>query len=554
MNNILNLKSVVILLMVLFVSSISLAQTNYYVSSSKGSDRNKGLSEAKPWASLKRVQKAKFVAGDTIHFKRGDLFAGQLVIGESGNDQLPITYTAYGEGPLPIIDGSAGKGGSHLSVILAEDQDHLEISYLAIRNFRKVHKENRADVNAYGLLIKNTGKRNLQGFEIHHLTVEEIYPIRAKRSFNETSVTGIRFETKPAKGKKRAFNTSDIYIHDNTIRHTSRFGIALRHRPSRIEGITGTSLDYDVNVRIINNRCEDLGGSCVLMNGVWQGLLEGNTFLRSGAMVEPKLSVNRGSGAWFFRSNHIVAQHNMAISSRGHNDSAGIHVDFANENILVQYNYFYDNEGYGTEILGKNKNVIWRYNVSVADGFRRIGVERPEGGKSQHPGKTIFVSNFSVPKRILSRDIYIYNNTYLIASNTDPFVEVNAVNAHLWNNVFSVEKNGRLGRKVNLGWEEGKAIDLRGNVYAGNISPNLIRLDTKPLVTNLTIQGDVDKPKSFAINTKQLLGKKYGVQINHPLFPAAGKGIFSHVSEVPTKDFFGNKLMANTLTVGAGYK
>ena len=68
-------------------------------------------------------------------------------------------------------------------------------------------------------------------------------------------------------------------------------------------------------------------GSCVLMNGIWQGLLEGNTFVGSGAMVEPKLSVNRGSGAWFFRSQHIVAQYNSAYGSRGHNDSAGMHVD-----------------------------------------------------------------------------------------------------------------------------------------------------------------------------------------------------------------------------------
>ena len=68
----------------------------------------------------------------------------------------------------------------------------------------------------------------------------------------------------------------------------------------------------------------------------------------------------------------IVAQHNIAYGSRGHNDSAGIHVDFANQDVLVQYNFTYDNEGYGTEILGKNKNIIWRYNISVGDGTARL--------------------------------------------------------------------------------------------------------------------------------------------------------------------------------------
>ena len=65
------------------------------------------------------------------------------------------------------------------------------------------------------------------------------------------------------------------------------------------------------------------------------------------------------------------------MGSRGHNDSSGLHVDFGNENVLVQYNFFYDNEGYGTEILGKNNNVIWRYNVSVGDATRIPRIDRP---------------------------------------------------------------------------------------------------------------------------------------------------------------------------------
>ena len=72
-------------------------------------------------------------------------------------------------------------------------------------------------------------------------------------------------------------------------------------------------------------------------------------------MVEPSVSVNRGSGAWFFRSKNVVAQHNTAALSRGHNDSAGIHVDYNNENILVQYNFTFNNEGYGPRSLAQIK-------------------------------------------------------------------------------------------------------------------------------------------------------------------------------------------------------
>jgi len=483
----------------LLMVSFSYAGIEYFVSASLGDDNNDGRSMSSPWATLARVNEAKFVAGDTVYFKAGDIFAGQLLVDESGMAGQPIHFTAYGEGDTPVIDGSAGSGGSELAAILVINQDHIEISHLTIRNFRKQTKANVSDMDAYGILVKNTGKRILSGFNFHHLTVEEIYPIKARASFNKTSVTGIRFETKPAKNKRQAVNTRDIYIHDNFIRHTARFGIALRHRPSRVDGVKNTELDYDVNVRIINNRCEDIGGSCVLMNGTWQGLLEGNTFIRSGAMVEPSLSVNRGSGAWFFRSKHIVAQYNSAYGSRGHNDSAGMHVDYANENILVQYNFSHDNEGYGTEILGKNKNIIWRFNISAGDGTRRTNVERPEGGKSKFPGKTIFVSDFSVPKRIQSREIFIYNNSYLITSGSDPQVEFNGEQVQLYNNLFVVEAGARLAKKLNISWLQGESLDMRGNAFVGNISPSFIRFDSQPFVTQLTFNGEPTDASSYAV-------------------------------------------------------
>lgn len=550
-------RQILVQLALCLICASALAETPYYVSASQGSDANDGRSPSTAWASLARVNRASLRAGDTVHFRSGDVFKGQLVVGHSGAAGAPIHFTAYGDGDLPVIDGAETEEGSALAAILVEDQDHLEFSKLAIRNFRKEPKRDRADVNAYGILIKNTGNRSLRGFELHHLNVEEVYPIRARKSFNETSVTGIRFETMPAKSKDRAFNTSDIYIHDNLIRHTARFGIAIRHRASKKRGVTGTPLDYDNDVRIVNNRCEDLGGSCVLMNGVWSGLLERNHFIRSGALVEPELSVNRGSGAWFFRSQHIVAQHNVSVSSRGHNDSSGLHVDYGNENVLVQYNFFADNEGYGTEILGKNRNVIWRYNISVGDGARRPGRIRPEGGKSQHPGKTIFVSDFSQPERIQSKEVFIYNNTYFVTAGTDPFFELNAEDVHVWNNAFLVEEGGRLGRKVNVGWVIGNAIDMRGNVYSGNVSPNLVRLDTKAAVAALSVDGDSKdsehRPSEYALDANEIRRADAGIDFEHPVFPLAGEGIFAHIDAVPVVDYFDN-IIGDERRVGAGYE
>ena len=225
--------------------------------------------------------------------------------------------------------------------------------------------------------------------------------------------------------------------------------------------------------------------------------------------------------------------------------------------MLVQYNFFADNEGYGTEILGKNKNVIWRYNISVGDGTRRMNVVRPEGGKSRYPGKSIFVSDFAVPKRVQSEGVYIYNNTYFVTSGSDPFLEFNGRDLHVWNNVFLVEAGARLGRKLNVGWTEGAAFDLRGNVYSGAISPNFIRLDSHAAVGEVQIAGDSEvlarKPADYAIDPRELAELDAGIVVEHPRFPLAGQGIFGHVDPVPSVDFFDNVIGPDARGVGAGH-
>ena len=530
----------------LFLAGSAFAQTTYYVSE-MGNDRNDGLSEGTPWQSLSRVSRERLEPGDTVRFRSGDLFEGQLVISNSGTAEAPITFTRYGAGEKPLLDAGNPRRGAHVATVLIEDQDQLVISELKIRNFRKRARDGIDDGDAFGILIRNSGRRALTGYELSRLEIDEVYPIKRRRMFNRNTVSGIRFETSPAQTVKRAFNTSNIYIHDNVIRRSGRFGIAIRHRPSDVGGVRGTPLDFDENVRIINNLCEDLGGSCVLLNGVRGGLLESNTFLRSGSRTNQNVSVTRGSGAWFFRSRDIVAQFNAAIGSRGHNDSSGLHVDFGNKNVLVQYNFFYDNEGYGTEILGKNDNVIWRYNVSVGDGTRVARVDRPEGIKSEFPGKTIFVSDFAAPKRLPSSNIHIYNNTYVTFPDSAPQVEINGVNVALRNNAFIATPGSRIGSRVLVVWNDDNGSIISNNLFSGAVAPALIAMDDAPHLSVLAMDVSATSLEAFAIPSDFT-----GEPIVHPPFPAAGKGVFSHITEIPKVDIFGNLIAQDAPVIGAG--
>lgn len=98
--------SILLSLIFLSTSSVESQSTSktYYVNSVSGNDTNNGTSEASAWKSTTKVNTATFVPGDVVLFRRGDTFAGGLVIKASGQPGKNITFGAYGSGARPIFN------------------------------------------------------------------------------------------------------------------------------------------------------------------------------------------------------------------------------------------------------------------------------------------------------------------------------------------------------------------------------------------------------------------------------------------------------------------
>lgn len=81
--------------------------TRYYISSTDGADTNNGISVGSPWKTIAKLNAsfASIVPGDTVSFKRGDLFVGSIIVGKSGTIFSPIVFNSYSTGELPIISG-----------------------------------------------------------------------------------------------------------------------------------------------------------------------------------------------------------------------------------------------------------------------------------------------------------------------------------------------------------------------------------------------------------------------------------------------------------------
>src|SRR5690554_465315 len=92
------------LMWIAFFLTVQVSATNYYVDNIKGKDRYSGTSQKKAWKTLKKVNAKIFQPGDTIFFKSGGVWVGQLHPKGSGKESKPIVIDKYGGESKPLID------------------------------------------------------------------------------------------------------------------------------------------------------------------------------------------------------------------------------------------------------------------------------------------------------------------------------------------------------------------------------------------------------------------------------------------------------------------
>lgn len=505
------------------------AAVTYYLAS-RGRDAGPGTSPQRPWRSLARLESARLAAGDRILLKAGDRFTGQLRVTASGAPGRPLRIGRYGAGPSPVI---AGDGRA--AAILVRNQQHIEIRDLAITNTVERTPPGQPAERRFGIEIINDGGGVLAHFRLERLTIRDIYAERindrTEADFNRIVISAIRIATlRPRTGQAGFIH--DIVIADNAISRSGRFGVQIGH-----EGAAGGPQDahlrnpdtgFNRDIIIRGNRFHELGGSGVQLTGARNVLIENNDFDRTGSSLVPDRMVGRGSGAWIHNCRDIVAQHNRSRHVRGYKDSYGLHVDHGNLNVLYQYNYSEDSEGGFVEILGNNRNVIWRYNISVNDGLR------------EKAGNSIWFSPFA-PNMAPSAGLHVYNNTIFVRAGLFPDLDLRARDALIANNIFVAAPHAMIGEQMRLELDD-NGLKLAGNLFSGAINREFADRDGQSQRGDpRLVRPGLADPAGYRLRpgSPALAG---GVPIPHPPFPAAGHGVFAQLSPVPLVDFFGTPL------------
>ncbi len=99
------------LIYILIFITLESFSTNYYFSSSSGNDSYtviQAQNRNTPWKTIDKLNASMhlFAPGDSILFKRGDTFTGQIILGCSGTSNNKIVFSAYGTGKAPNLKGT----------------------------------------------------------------------------------------------------------------------------------------------------------------------------------------------------------------------------------------------------------------------------------------------------------------------------------------------------------------------------------------------------------------------------------------------------------------
>ncbi|NCT16299.1 MAG: T9SS type A sorting domain-containing protein [Flavobacteriales bacterium] len=534
--------------MLLFIISLLLfKQTNYYISSSDGNDENSGLSSSLAWKTLSKVNTFDFAPGDSILFKTGDEFIGQLFIKVSGADGKPITYASYGDTEKPIINSAPSEGGSFEASVLIRNKSNIIFQDIEVTNNRMVKRTAsnadytlpiQSDQRAFGIHVFNNSDYSMRNLIIRNVTVREVFAITtAGVDFDDLQVAGIFFQSTRTNSPK---NINSVLVENCYITLTGKFGIWAQHAGAAI-GVGNDSLNRNSNLVFRNNHTYKTGGSGITPGSSYNVLMEGNTFEYPGSDADERMA-KRGSGAWFYNCKNVLAQFNKTLHARGPADTYGIHIDHTNTNIFVQYNYTEDSEGGFIEILGNNDISVYRYNVSVNDGIRTNA-------------RSLWISDYAGTSRnIRSNNNYIYNNTIFVGSNRNPGILLRGLDTYIFNNLFYVADGGSIGKDE---WvndiSAGSELMVSNNLFFGNIGSGFSNLDKKKVQADpLFVDAGATHTDGYQLDKSSPAFEK-GLVFSKIPFPNAGYGIFENVPKFPETDLYGNPIQVinNSVTIGA---
>ncbi len=453
------LSTFLLFLLMALCFSYTVNAANYYINSVIGNDSNKGISPTKSWKTILPLKSIQLKPGDSILFATGQKFTGMLsLINIKGSAQHPVVISSYsfkGSKAKPVIDA-----GEELNALLIQNSSFIQVSGIELTGllpYQKSTTASKAEMRC-GILVEVTKDELFESIKLNDVFVHDVY-------YNPRGFTRSAAEIKTANGTQsygwgirvinntKAGRLANIKILKCEVFNVSHTGIKATGSVNSIQ-----------QLEIAECKVYQTGGPGMQFSGVTDGHIHHNKIDHSGSTTDSR-NWGRGSGLWTWSCSNIVIEHNRFENANGPGDSAGVHIDYNCNDVIIQYNVSANNAGGFCEILGNNYNCAYRYNISINDGYRVKGVN----GAFQE-GKIFWLSGYQgdQKKNAGPYNSYFYNNTIYVAANIIPKIAVSssADGVLITNNIFYFEGAAQMV----AGDQKKKEVDVDGvpNVFFKN--------------------------------------------------------------------------------------
>lgn len=330
--------------------------TTYYVDSSVlfGGD---GLSSETPLRTLESVNALRLNPGDSVLFKRGGTWTGQLCVAASGTKEAPITFGAYGSGELPLIQGE----GQVDSVIYGENVSYVTVQELEITN-------SGDEVDYHRGIYFCAKSRSSQGISIMDCYVHDVESCVDEIDGGDIHWLGgivVRATSEDFLMDVSVMGNvtvSDVLIQNNKVENCTRTGI--------VAGASTISEEYGkkcTQMRVFGNEVLNCYGDGIILFNDHAGIIEGNLSSDNaqGAVNDKTYAY---AGIWNVESSGTLIQYNESCDTQSNRDGQGFDIDGGCSGTLFQYNYSHDNAG-GALLLMQNRSgsATIRHNISQND-------------------------------------------------------------------------------------------------------------------------------------------------------------------------------------------
>ena len=369
---VLNIPVRITFIMVYLLPSVFLYGTTYYIDATNGNDLENGTSSITAWQTLNIVNSIFFLPGDSILFKSGEVWAGQLHPGGNGESENPIVISKFGGDVLPIING----GGITDKTVYLFNQSYWIIQNLEITNY---------DANStslkYGVYIQGQDIGVIYQIHLNNLIVHDVNSDLSNR-YSGGIYLDITGNSTPTWFEGIIIEGCHVYDVDPS-------GIANQSSWRTRSGNYNTSWYPSYNIVVRNNLIERTGRNGLVIRVAEHPIIEHNIFKECAIK-------GTGNSNYPYNCDNALIQYNEAYLTHynpGDADASGFDSDYKCHNTVIQYNYSHDND-YGALLVCSNGNLstafndctIVRYNIFQNDDHHVIRV-------SGNPTNTVIHNN-----------------------------------------------------------------------------------------------------------------------------------------------------------------